>query len=155
MRASDLGPTVGPRDRTGAGDRVLSMLAGCGRESLRAERGSGDRRVESRAGEGRRLAAGSALRRPARTSVIFTLVALAVWLVTAASASAFTAQGSAKQVYVTGLAPNAEVSLLKSGGATVYTQNADSLGGLLFRNVTPGYGYRVRVASTGETSGKI
>ena len=97
----------------------------------------------------------SALRRRARIGVISALVAFAVWLVTAASASAFTAQGSAKQVYVTGLAPNAQVSLLNSSGATVYTQNADSLGGLLFRNVTPGSGYRVRLTSTGETSGPI
>jgi predicted acyl esterase len=82
-------------------------------------------------------------------------VAFAVWLVTVASASAFTAQGSAKQVYVTGLASNAQVSLLNSNGATVYTQNADSLGGLLFRNVTPATGYRVRVTSTGEASGPI
>ena len=35
------------------------------------------------------------------------------------------------------------------------TQNADSLGGLLFRNVKPGNGYRVRLTSTGETSGQI
>ena len=83
------------------------------------------------------------------------LAAFAVWLVTAASASAFTAQGSAKQVYVTGLAPNAQMSLLNSSGATVYTQSADSLGGLLFRNVTPGTGYQVRLTSTGETSGPI
>jgi predicted acyl esterase len=75
--------------------------------------------------------------------------------VTAASASAFNAQGSAKQVYVTGLAPNAQVSLLSSKGATVYTQNADSEGGLLFRNVNPTSGYRVRVTSTGEASGPI
>jgi predicted acyl esterase len=82
-------------------------------------------------------------------------VVLAVWLVTAASAGAFTAQGSAKQVYVTGLAPNAQASLLSSKGVTVYTQNADSLGGLLFRNVSPGGGYRVRLTSTGETSGPV
>jgi hypothetical protein len=82
-------------------------------------------------------------------------VAVAVWLVTAASASAFTAQGSAKQVYVTGLAPNAQMSLLNSSGATLLTQNADSLGGLLFRNLTPGRGYRVRLTSTGEASGPI
>src|SRR5439155_19194208 len=76
----------------------------------------------------------------------------AVWLVTAASASAFTAQGSAKQVYVTGLAANAQASLLNSSSETVSTQNADSLGGLLFRNVTPGAGYRVRVTATEELS---
>ncbi|HEY4895245.1 MAG TPA: CocE/NonD family hydrolase, partial [Solirubrobacteraceae bacterium] len=74
---------------------------------------------------------------------------------TVASASAFTTQGSAKQVDVSGLAPNAQMSLLNSSGATVYTQNADPLGGLLFRNVTPGQGYRVRLTSTGETSGRI
>jgi predicted acyl esterase len=95
------------------------------------------------------------LRGRVRIGVISTLAAFAVWLVTAASASAFTAQGSAKQVYVTGLAPNAQVSLLSSSGATVYTQNADSLGGLLFRNVTPKAGYRVRLTSTGETSSPI
>ena len=99
--------------------------------------------------------AGSAARRRARFSVVATLVAFAVWLVTAASASAFTAQGSAKQVYVTGLDANAQASLLSSGGATVYTQNADSLGGLLFRNVTPASGYRVRLTSSGQESGPI
>jgi uncharacterized protein len=109
----------------------------------------------SRAGESGRLAAGSALRRPARIGVISALVALAVWLATAASASAFTAQGSAKQVYATGLPANAQASLVNRSGETVYTQNANSLGGLLFRNVAPGTSYRVRLTSTGETSGKI
>ena len=99
---------------------------------------------------------GSALARRVRVSVILAVVVLAVWLVTAASASGFAAQGSVEQVYVTGLAANAQVSLLNSNGATVYTQNADSLGGLLFRNVTPGTGYRARLISTGEAqSGPI
>jgi len=106
------------------------------------------------AGEGGRLAPGCALRRRARITVISTLIAFAVWLVAAASASAFDAQGSVDQVYVTGLEPNAEVSLQKSG-ATVYTQNADSEGGLLFRSVAAGGGYRVRLASTGEESGPL
>ena len=86
---------------------------------LQANRTSGDRRGVSDAGVGRRLAAGSALRRRARIGVTSTLVVFAVWLVAAASASAFTAQGSAKQVYVTGAAPNAQMSLLNSSGATV------------------------------------
>src|SRR5438445_13496831 len=73
----------------------------------------------------------------------------------AASASAFNAQGSAQQVYVTGLAANAQASLLNSSGGSVQTLNADSLGGLLFRNVAPGGGYQVRVTSSGETSGPI
>jgi uncharacterized protein len=83
------------------------------------------------------------------------LVVFAVSLVTTASAFAFDAQGSVEQVYVTGLAPNAQMALLNSSGATVYTQNADSLGGLLFRNVTPGKGYRVRLTSSGEESSSI
>lgn len=72
-----------------------------------------------------------------------------------ASALAFTAEGSAEQVYATGLAPNAQVSLLSPKGATVYTQNADSLGGVLFRNVKPGKRYQVLVASTGEKSDPV
>ena len=95
------------------------------------------------------------LRRRARIAGITALTAFAVWLVTAASAFAFTAHGSAQQVYVTGLAPSAQMSLLSSSGATVYTQTADSEGGLLFRNVSPGGGYRVRLTSTGETSAPI
>jgi predicted acyl esterase len=126
-----------------------------GTESLRAERASGERRIASPAGKGRRPAARSALGSRPRNGVLATVVALAALLATAASASAFNAQGSAEQVYVTGLAANAQMSLLNSGGKTVYTQNADSLGGLLFRNVTPGTGYKVRLTSTGESSGPI
>jgi predicted acyl esterase len=70
-----------------------------------------------------------------------------------ASAQSFTATGSAEQVYVTGLGPNARASLLGPAGGTVSTQTADSLGGLLFRNVTPGSGYRV--ASNGTESPQI
>ena len=47
------------------------------------------------------------------------------------------------------------MSLLTSAGKTLYTQHADSLGGLLFRNVPPGSGYRVRLASDGAESGPI
>jgi uncharacterized protein len=82
-----------------------------------------------------------------------------VGLMSAAQASAasptFNAQGSAQQVYVTGAAPNASMSLLSSSGATVYTQQADSLGGLLFRNVAAGSGYRVRQNPSGPVSGPI
>ncbi len=67
----------------------------------------------------------------------------------------FTAVGSAEQVYVTGLAPNAQMSLLTPTGATLSTQNADSLGGLLFRNVPPGSGYRVRLQPGGPESGPL
>jgi uncharacterized protein len=121
---------------------------------LGADLTSCDRRVVIPTEHGPRSVAGSALRRNARIGVTSALVAFAVWLVTAASAFAFTAQGSVEQVDVTGLAPNAQVSLLKKS-APVATQNANSLGGLLFRNVKPGGGYRVSVTSTAETSGLI
>src|SRR5580704_6712916 len=90
-----------------------------------------------------------------RIAVIVALATAAVWLVAAACASAFSAHGSVEQVYVTGLAPGVQMSLLRSNGATVSTQAADSLGGLLFRHVAPGRRYRVRLSSTAEQSGPI
>ncbi len=90
-----------------------------------------------------RLAAGAAL------------VVLLLGLVTAAGASAFEARGSVEQIDVTGVAANAQMSLLNSHGKTLSTQSADSLGGLLFRNVKPGSGYEVRLASSGESSEPI
>src|SRR5258708_29957658 len=130
------------------------MSAEMGGVLLRANRASVGRGVVSRAGEDGGSVGGSALRRGARSGVLGALAMLAL-LVTAASASAFTAQGSAEQVYVTGAAPSAQMALLDSGGATVATQDADSLGGLLFRNVAPGNGYRVRLTSSGETSSPV
>ncbi|MHB8241086.1 MAG: CocE/NonD family hydrolase [Solirubrobacteraceae bacterium] len=118
------------------------------------KRAGGDPWGVSCAGEGRRVAAERVGRRSGLIGVISTLVAIAC-LVTAAGATAFSAQGSAEQVYVTGVASGAQVSLLSSKGATVSTQRADALGGLLFREVKPGKGYRVSVTSTGETSGPI
>jgi len=72
-----------------------------------------------------------------------------------ASTATFTATGSTEQVYVTGLASLARMSLLSPSGATLATQTADSLGGLLFQGVAPGTGYRVRLAANGEESGPI
>src|SRR5689334_14090170 len=67
----------------------------------------------------------------------------------------FSAHGSAEQVYVTGLAANEQMSLLDAAGNAVATQAADSQGGLLFRNVAPGDGYRVRPAAGGPESDPI
>jgi predicted acyl esterase len=122
---------------------------------LRIERGSDDRPVVGRVGGGSDVFAGSAVWRRALIGVVPVLAVLAVWLVAAASASAFSAQGSVEQVYVTGLAPGAEMSLLAKKGETVATQTADSLGGLLFRKVTPGKSYKVRLISNGEESAPI
>jgi predicted acyl esterase len=79
---------------------------------------------------------------------------LAFTLITTAASAAepsFSAHGSAEQVYVTGLAANQQMSLLNASGQTIATQAADSLGGLLFRNVPPGSGYRVRATDGTES----
>jgi predicted acyl esterase len=72
-----------------------------------------------------------------------------------AAPAAFHAVGSVGQVYVTGLAANAQMSLLAPSGATLSTQRADSLGGLLFRNVPPAAGYHVRRVADGTRSGAL
>ncbi|MHB8246841.1 MAG: CocE/NonD family hydrolase [Acidimicrobiales bacterium] len=85
-------------------------------------------------------------------------VAVVIGMLVAADGSAsaspirFHAAGSARQVYVTGLARFARVSLLGPTGRTLQTKRADSLGGLLYRNVKPGKGYRVRLDSNGDES---
>ena len=68
-----------------------------------------------------------------------------------ASASGFEAHGSVEQVYATGVSPGAQVSLYNGEGGEVATKNADELGGVLFRGVAPGGGYRARVAGGPES----
>src|SRR5215213_10310135 len=83
-------------------------------------------------------------------------LALMFTIVTAAAAApTFSARGSVEQVYVTGLASGARMALVNSAGKTVATKQANSLGGLLFRGVAPGSGYRVRPAAGGEASGPL
>ncbi len=86
---------------------------------------------------------------PVGRVVLALLAAFAMLLLAATSASAFTAAGSAEQAYATGLAANAEVSLLNTRGATIATQTADAQGGVLFRKIKPG---SYKVSSGGETS---
>ncbi|MFY9587599.1 MAG: CocE/NonD family hydrolase [Actinomycetota bacterium] len=62
----------------------------------------------------------------------------------ATPAADINAVGSVEQVYVTGIAPGAEMSLISPQGAVVETRKATSLGGVLFRKVPPGTGYTVR-----------
>jgi uncharacterized protein len=101
------------------------------------------------------VVAASAVRRRALIGAVPVLTVLAACLAMAATASAFSAHGSVEQVYATGLAPGAQMSLLKKNGETVSTQTADELGGVLFRNVAPGKRYRVLVSSTSEESAPI
>ena len=77
-------------------------------------------------------------------------VAALALLPAAPAAAELSANGSAEQVYATGLQPGAKATLLNGGGDTVKTRRASELGGVVFRNVKPGTGYRVRVGS--ETS---
>ena len=87
--------------------------------------------------------------------MIVTSVSLVVGLMTVPGASAaptFVASGSVGQVYVTGAAPSAQMSLIAPGGQTVDTESADSLGGLLFRNVPPAAGYQVRDSDGNESA---
>jgi len=55
-----------------------------------------------------------------------------------------TARGSVEQVQVTGVRSHARVTLLNNVGHKVKSRKADSLGGLVFRGVKPGRGYRVQ-----------
>jgi predicted acyl esterase len=63
-----------------------------------------------------------------------------------------TARGSVEQVHVTGAKPGAKVALLRHG-RVAGAKRAGSLGGVVFRRVTPGRGYRVR--SRGRTSARL
>jgi predicted acyl esterase len=87
-----------------------------------------------------------------RRLIAFTSALLALLLPTAAGAATFDAHGSVEQVYATGLPPGAQVSLDDGEGREVATRNANDLGGALFREVAPGDGYRVRLASDGSES---
>jgi predicted acyl esterase len=69
--------------------------------------------------------------------------------------SGFTARGSVQQVYATGLPSRARVRLLNADGRTIDAKRATGLGGVLFRHVKPGPGYRVRLAGGGERSGPL
>jgi predicted acyl esterase len=83
--------------------------------------------------------------RTVRAAVIATLAVVAIGGAAAAPAVAkLAAHGSVEQVYATGLAPGRPVSLISRRGAVVQRRRVDSLGGVVFRLVAPGRGYRVR-----------
>src|SRR5437764_5674826 len=97
------------------------------------------------------LVRGSRWRLAAALSALMMVAAPAA----VASSRPFTAHGSVGQVYIVGLHPLAQMSLLNSAGHVIAAKRADSLGGLLFRNVRPGTGYRVRLSNGGATSGPL
>src|SRR3954447_14505614 len=85
-----------------------------------------------------------------RVGTLGVIVALALVFASSAAAASFEARGSTEQVDVTGLTPNAPVSLVNSSDTVVQSRNANSRGGALFRDVAPGSGYTVQ--SGAETS---
>ena len=82
--------------------------------------------------------------------IVLTLAVLASLSAASSAAAAFEARGSAEQVYATGLEPRAKATLLDPKGKAIAKRRATPEGGVLFREVGPGEGYRVRVA--GESS---
>jgi predicted acyl esterase len=64
----------------------------------------------------------------------------------------FEAHGSVEQVYATGLPSGTQVSLYDGSEQEVQSRSANELGGILFRNVEPGSGYRVGLTSGGPKS---
>ena len=77
--------------------------------------------------------------------VLGALLATAVMSAPAQAAGTrpLVAHGSVAQAYATGLAPDAAVTLLRHG-AKVASRRADRQGGVLFRGLRPGGGYRIR-----------
>ena len=93
--------------------------------------------------------------RGVRFSVGAAALALAFVSGTGVAEASFSAHGSVEQVYVTDLAPGAQMSLLNRPGRKVATKRADAQGGLVFRDVKPGIGYRVRLSPRGAKSGPL
>ena len=81
---------------------------------------------------------------------LLTIVLVLLSCASPASAASFDARGSVEQVYATGLAPGAGVTLLDRDGEVVETRTVNAEGGTVFREVEPGDGYVVR--SGGESS---
>lgn len=88
-------------------------------------------------------------------TVGFLLTTVCLALVPLSAAEAFDARGSVRQVYVTGLAAHQRMALVSPAGRTVARKRAGATGGLLFRSVKPGSGYRVRPAEGGAASGPL
>ena len=67
----------------------------------------------------------------------------------AAGAATLSAHGSVQQVYVLGARSGERLTLIDGRGRAVSAQRAGALGGVVFRGVAPGAGYRVRAAGGG------
>ncbi|MBV9605132.1 MAG: hypothetical protein JO027_08495, partial [Solirubrobacterales bacterium] len=77
------------------------------------------------------------------------VAAVALALFAAPAALAFTAHGSVGQVWALGAHPGERLALLDARGRVVSVRAAGPLGGLVFRGLAPGAGYRVRDLGSG------
>ncbi|MDX6580975.1 MAG: uncharacterized protein QOI10_159 [Solirubrobacterales bacterium] len=75
---------------------------------------------------------------------VLTLLVLLVAAAPAGAKATFKAHGSVEQVYVTDAKPGADYTLVDRNGDEVDARKAGVLGGIVFRKVDPGNGYRVR-----------
>jgi hypothetical protein len=86
-----------------------------------------------------------------RSASRIALAVVAATLLAAPAAAvrpaAFTAHGSVQQLYVTGARPGQRLLLLDRRGRLVRSQRAGSLGGIVYRDVPVGGGYRVATAN--------
>ena len=98
-------------------------------------------------------------RRTARGVVITSCGFLVVSVLTTTHAECGNPQFCRRRQCRTGVRhrspPSAQASLVTRQGKTILTQTADSLGGLLFQNVSPGKGYRVLLTSDGAESAPL
>ena len=116
--------------------------------------------TRAQTGEGKRSLLAAAL----SASVISITAVLAVAVGPAGAATStsapavtnvatFTAKGSINQAYVLGAHQGDQLILANSAGKVVTTQAADSLGSVIFRDVTPASGYTVRLRSASKVYG--
>jgi uncharacterized protein len=83
------------------------------------------------------------------------MLALVATSTAAAAATRLTVRGSVQQVYVLGARRGQVLALLDRRGRVVQIQRAGSLGGVLYRGVKPGPGYRVRPVPGGKRSAAV
>ena len=94
------------------------------------------------------------IRWAAGTALVAALALVALLPAGASAANALSVHGSVEQVYVTGAQPGTSLLLIDRKGKRVSKKPVGSLGGVLFRRVPPGKGYRVRAAD-GSRSTKV
>src|SRR5262249_23618067 len=81
-----------------------------------------------------------------RSYVIALAASLGLLCAMASAASALTVHGSVQQVYVVAAHAHQRIALLNRRGHVVQSRRAGSLGGVVYRGIKPGPGYRVRPA---------